>query len=82
MANRLTSVPTNEPGNLMSWLYRYEGGNKIPVSGYAALDTNYKRISSPSGSSFTTRSVGTGASTVFYNIGAPRFTSVTLRSDF
>lgn len=45
-------------------------------------NTNYKRISSPSGSSFTTRSVGTGASTVFYNIGAPRFTSVTLRSDF
>ena len=45
-------------------------------------NTEYKRISSPSGSSFTTRSVGTGASTVFYNIGAPRFTSVTLRSDF
>jgi iron complex outermembrane recepter protein len=45
-------------------------------------NTEYKRISSPSGSSFVTRTVGTGASTVYYYIGAPRFTSVTLRSDF
>jgi iron complex outermembrane receptor protein len=45
-------------------------------------NTEYKRIGSPSGSSFVTRSVGTGASTVYYYIGAPRFTSVTLRSDF
>jgi iron complex outermembrane recepter protein len=42
-------------------------------------DTEYKRISSPSGSSFTTRASSSGPS---YNIGAPRFTSVTLRSDF
>jgi iron complex outermembrane receptor protein len=45
-------------------------------------NTEYKRISSPSGSSFVTRTLGTGASTVYYYIGAPRFTSVTLRSDF
>ena len=44
MANRLSNPPVNESGVLMSWLYRYEGGSKTPVSGYAALDTNYKRI--------------------------------------
>ena len=42
-------------------------------------NAEYKRISSPSGSSFTTRASASGPS---YNIGAPRFTSVTLRSDF
>jgi iron complex outermembrane recepter protein len=48
-------------------------------------NTEYKRINSPSGSSFTARSLPLGTlagSNPTYNIGAPRFTSVTLRSDF
>ena len=48
-------------------------------------NTEYKRISSPSGSSFTTRALPLGTlagSNPSYYIGAPRFTSVTLRSDF
>jgi hypothetical protein len=44
MANRLSKPPSNESGVLMSWLYRYEGGVKTAISGYAALDTNYRRI--------------------------------------
>ena len=50
-----------------------------------ATNAEYKRISSPSGSSFTTRALPLGTlagSNPSYNIGAPRFTSVTLRSDF
>jgi len=45
-------------------------------------DTNYQRSNSPSGSLFTVRSVGAGARDPSYYIGAPRFLSVTLRSDF
>jgi iron complex outermembrane receptor protein len=48
-------------------------------------NTEYKRISSPSGSSFTTRALPLGTlagSNPSYYIGAPRFTSVTLRSNF
>ena len=48
-------------------------------------NTEYQRISSPSGSSFTTRALPLGTlagSNPSYYIGAPRFASVTLRSDF
>jgi iron complex outermembrane receptor protein len=48
-------------------------------------NTEYKRINSPSGSSFTARALPLGAlagSNPSYFIGAPRFASVTLRSDF
>ena len=45
-------------------------------------DINYQRINSPSGSLFTVRAVGTGGRDPSYYIGAPRFASVTLRSDF
>jgi hypothetical protein len=45
-------------------------------------DTNYQRSNSPSGSLFTVRAVGAGARDPSYYIGAPRFLSVTLRSDF
>jgi iron complex outermembrane receptor protein len=45
-------------------------------------DTKYQRISSGSGSLFTTRALGSGGRSPFYYIGAPRFVSVTLRSDF
>ncbi len=42
----------------------------------------YVRINSPSGSQFTTRALGAGGSAPYYYIGAPRFVSVTLRTDF
>jgi iron complex outermembrane receptor protein len=48
-------------------------------------NTEYKRINSPSGSSFTARALPLGTlagSNPSYFIGAPRFASVTLRSDF
>jgi iron complex outermembrane receptor protein len=48
-------------------------------------NVEYKRTSSPSGSSFTVRSLPLGAlagSNPSYNIGAPRFASLTLRSEF
>jgi hypothetical protein len=38
------AIPVNEDGVLMSWIYRYEGGVKIAVAGYAGLDLNYSRI--------------------------------------
>jgi iron complex outermembrane recepter protein len=46
------------------------------------FDTNYVQINSGSGSSFTTRALGTGGSAPSYYIGAPRFASVTFRSEF
>ncbi len=46
------------------------------------FDTNSLRISSPSGSSFTTRAVGAGGSSPSYYVSAPLFLSVTLRSEF
>ncbi|MDD5336358.1 MAG: TonB-dependent receptor, partial [Rhodoferax sp.] len=39
-------------------------------------------INSPSGSLFTTRALGAGGSTPYYYVGAPRFVSLTLRTDF
>ena len=45
-------------------------------------DTKYQRISSNSGSQFTTRALGSGGRGASFYIGAPRFASVTLRSDF
>jgi iron complex outermembrane receptor protein len=48
-------------------------------------NTQYQRISSSSGSQFTVRSLPLGSiagSNPSYNIGAPRFASVTLRSNF
>lgn len=41
---KIQSIPENEQGVLMSWLYRYDGGIKIPTGGYAALDLNTMRI--------------------------------------
>ena len=43
-ANKLKTIPVNEDGVLMSWIYRYEGGVKSAVAGYAGLDLNYSRI--------------------------------------
>jgi iron complex outermembrane receptor protein len=71
-------------------------GYKLPENGFFKspeirfnvdnlTNTSYKRINSPSGSSFTTRALPLGTlagSNPSYYIGAPRFTSVTLRSDF
>jgi len=44
MTQRLDELPVNESGVLMSWIYRYELSNKIPVRGYAALDLNHHRL--------------------------------------
>ena len=46
------------------------------------FDTNSLRISSPSGSAFTTRAVGAGGSSPSYYVSAPLYLSVTLRSEF
>lgn len=46
------------------------------------FNTEYLRINSGSGSLFTTRALGAGGSTPSYYVGAPRFVSITLRSDF
>lgn len=46
------------------------------------FDQRYLRINSGSGSNFTTRALGSGASTPYYYVGSPRFVSVTLRTDF
>ncbi len=43
---------------------------------------HYLRINSPSGSSFTVRALGAGGSSPTRYVGAPRFISVTVRSDF
>ncbi|NDD00552.1 MAG: TonB-dependent receptor [Betaproteobacteria bacterium] len=77
-------------------LWNLSAGYKLPETAFFkspeirlnvdnATNAEYKRISSPSGSSFTTRALPLGTlagSNPSYNIGAPRFTSVTLRSDF
>ena len=77
-------------------LWNLSAGYKLPETAFFkspeirlnvdnATNAEYKRISSPSGSSFTTRALALGTlagSNPSYNIGAPRFTSVTLRSDF
>jgi len=44
MTGKLQAIPENENGILMSWLYRYEGGIKSAVGGYAALDLNTMRL--------------------------------------
>lgn len=46
------------------------------------FDQDYVRINSGSGSQFTTRAVGAGGSSPSYYVGAPRFMSITLRTDF
>jgi len=46
------------------------------------FNANYLRISSPSGSSFTTRAQGAGGSAPSYYVSAPMFMSITLRSEF
>jgi iron complex outermembrane receptor protein len=46
------------------------------------FDTQSLRISSPSGSSFTTRAQGAGGRSPTYYVGAPLYLSVTLHSEF
>jgi iron complex outermembrane receptor protein len=46
------------------------------------FDQSYLRINSGSGSNFTPRALGAGGQAPSYYVGAPRFISVTLRSDF
>lgn len=45
ITNRIAQPPSNEDGILMSWLYRYEGGIKTAIDGYAALDMNNNQLS-------------------------------------
>lgn len=77
-------------------LWNLSVGYKLPETGFFKspevrlnvdnlTNAEYKRINSPSGSSFTARALPLGTlsgSNPSYNIGAPRFASVTLRSDF
>jgi iron complex outermembrane receptor protein len=77
-------------------LLNLAAGYKLPSTGFFKApevrlnvdnlaNTDYQRISSSSGSLFTVRSLPLGTlagSNPFYYIGAPRFLSVTLRSDF
>jgi len=77
-------------------LVNLAAGYKFPSSGFFKTpeirlnidnlgNTQYQRISSSSGSQFTVRSLPLGSiagSNPSYNIGAPRFASVTLRSNF
>jgi len=77
-------------------LVNLAAGYKFPSSGFFKTpeirlnidnlgNTQYQRISSASGSQFTVRSLPLGSiagSNPSYNIGAPRFASVTLRSNF
>jgi iron complex outermembrane receptor protein len=77
-------------------LLNLAAGYKLPSTGFFKApevrlnvdnlaNTDYQRISSPSGSQFTVRALPLGTlagSNPFYYIGAPRFLSVTLRSDF
>ncbi|MGI9134510.1 MAG: TonB-dependent receptor [Rhodoferax sp.] len=46
------------------------------------FDQSYLRINSGSGSLFTVRALGTGGSAPAYYIGAPRYVSVSLRTEF
>ena len=55
---------------------------KIKFNVSNLFNNNYLRISSPSGSSFTVRSLGTGGSAPSYYVGAPRFSALTLSSEF
>lgn len=54
----------------------------IQLNAMNLFDANSLRISSPSGSSFTTRAQGAGGSAPSYYVSAPLFLSLTLRSDF
>ncbi len=67
--------------------YRFESGQffknpMIRLNVSNLFDTEYLRINSGSGSQFTTRALGAGGSAPAYYVGAPRFASVTLSSDF
>jgi len=44
MSQNIDSIPENESGVFMTWLYRYEQGSKTAIGGYAALDLNKNRI--------------------------------------
>ena len=77
-------------------LFNLVAGYKLPSSNFFKApevrlnidnltNTEYQRINSPSGSQFTARALPLGSvagSNPSYYIGAPRFVSVTLRSDF
>lgn len=80
------AMPSYTLVNLMAG-YRLPGGTffknpEIRFNVDNIFNTEYQRINSPSGSSFTVRAQGVGGSSPAYYVGAPRFASLTLRSDF
>ena len=44
MLKQLADQPENEDGQLLSWIYRYDNGIKIPVKGFAQLDLVHSLI--------------------------------------
>lgn len=44
MLKQLADQPENEEGQLLSWIYRYDNGIKIPVKGFAQLDLVHSLI--------------------------------------
>ncbi len=44
MLKQLADQPENEDGQLLSWIYRYDNGIKIPVRGFAQLDLVHSLI--------------------------------------
>ena len=65
--------------------FGYFKNPSVQLNVYNIFNQNYQRISSPSGSSFTSNAValpGIAASAPAYYIGAPTFVSVTMRTDF
>jgi hypothetical protein len=44
MLKQLNEIPENEEGQLLSWLFRYDNGVKIPVRGFAQLDLNHSLV--------------------------------------
>lgn len=87
------STLVNDASMAAYTLFNLSVGYKLPAMGAFKspeirlnvdnlFDKQYLRINSPSGSSFTTRALGTGGVLPGYYVSAPRFASVTLRSDF
>lgn len=44
MLKQLADQPENEDGQLLSWIYRYDNGIKVPVKGFAQLDLVHSLI--------------------------------------
>jgi iron complex outermembrane receptor protein len=74
-------------------LFNFDAGYRLPSTAffrdphlrfnvYNLFNTDYLYLNSSSGSGFTTRAQGAGASSPSYYVGAPRAYSIMLASDF